>query len=152
MTAIYGGFNLLADQGRLSEMGRNFRPGSGGVSFGQMLTFVLVLVGVGVVIWMLGRFANSRDRRGYYDAAALFRELCRAHGLDFRSRRLLSRVARRQRLDPPARVFLEPQCFEAASCDSELAPHREQLERLRDRLLGAKKTAETNSTDESYAS
>ncbi len=150
MIAMYDGMALLADQGRLNEMGRHFRQGGGGVSFAQMLIFVLVLVGIGVAIWLLGRFVSSRERRGYYDAHALFRELCRAHGLDFRSRRLLRRVAQRQQLALPARLFVEPQRFDAAIYDSDLAEHREQLEQLRTKLIGAKKTAETISADEHF--
>jgi hypothetical protein len=63
-------------------------------------------------------------------------ELCRGHELDQVSRRLLRSLATWHRLAQPARLFVEPQWFDAASLSEPLRMRQAELERLRDRLFG----------------
>ena len=60
---------------------------------------------------------------------ALFEDLADAHDLTRHERRSLLALARREKLDDPARLFTEPNWLESSS-DPSLAP-------LRDRLFGA---------------
>ncbi len=65
----------------------------------------------------------------------VFRSLCKAHGLDRGSRRLLWQVARCQKLAHPACLFLEPNRFAAANLSPQLRQQAETLKRLETRLF-----------------
>ena len=74
-----------------------------------VLTGLAVLAAIVMAMWILSRFLNRKERRRSSDSALMmFHVLCKAHGLSWSERWLLWRVARRQRLRDPARMFLEP--------------------------------------------
>jgi hypothetical protein len=94
--------------------------------------------GMVLLLWAASRWANrSERRRSYTHPGRLFYELCRAHGLDASSRRLLRRLASYARLAQPAQVFVEPQRFDAAVLPPSLAAEQPRLEQLRARLFAA---------------
>lgn len=89
-----------------------------------------------LLLWGASLWARrSEGERTYTHAHRLFYELCRAHGLDAYSRRLLRRLASHARTAQPARVFVEPQWFDAAALPPSLAAEQARLEQLRSRLF-----------------
>lgn len=72
---------------------------------------------------------------------ALFRELCRAHGLDRASRNLLAQLALRHDLTDPARLFLEPERFDMARLGPGWQDKVGLLDSLRARLFARERTA-----------
>jgi len=122
-------------QTRASEMGDYFRQGSGFDS-----THIAILVGVLVALvvgaWAVARFFNLRDKNGYRSARALFRELCRAHQLKFRSRLLLQSLAKAHGLQQPSLLFVEPDRFDSEQIPGRLARRRHNLEQIRDQIFG----------------
>lgn len=71
------------------------------------------------------------QRRRGNSHSLLFAELCRIHGLDRASRRLLKWVARQRRLTQPARLFVDPQWLDPARVGS----RRAELAAMRARLF-----------------
>jgi hypothetical protein len=127
---------LLADRGMFRDMGSGFRDKKEHLGGFDLLTWVLLVAGVFVLIAFIASIVARRDKRRLYNSPrALFRELCRAHQLDGPSCRLLRRLARRQRLAQPARLFLEPRWFDPADAGPELESQRAELAELCKRLF-----------------
>jgi hypothetical protein len=74
------------------------------------LLLIALLAGL-LVTLLVARRITARHSPGYHSPKALFRELCRVHRLDGKSRRALMRLAQQQGVDPPTLVFLEPDRF-----------------------------------------
>lgn len=111
----------------------------------SLLALVLLLIGVVVVVWGASRWFQIRERRKRHSPRALFRELCRAHGLSARDRHVLWQLGCRHFVNQPAAIFVAPQYFEpqyfepqyaaqgAVGCSTDAA----ELQRLRQQLFGA---------------
>jgi hypothetical protein len=106
---------------------------------GQMLIWLLVAgVVIGVVSAMLV-IANRVARRWRYNShPAVFRALCKLHGLDGPSRRLLRRVVRYHRLSQPGRLFVEPKWLDPANLGAAFQPLAAELETLRNSLFNVR--------------
>ncbi len=87
---------------------RRVSPETTGLAAGVGLTLAIV-----AGAWWYSRY-TTRHRRPQNSPRALFRELCREHGLEQRDRRALSKLARDSRLRVRAQIFLSPHCFEEA--------------------------------------
>lgn len=126
----------LAQETPWRSMGSGFRGARTRFDSGDVVTGLLILAGVIVGLFILSRLLSRQDRQRVCNSPrALFRSLCKAHSLDRRSRRLLSRVARWQRLAHPARLFLEPNRFDGSNLSPELGPKRAALAGLRERIF-----------------
>jgi hypothetical protein len=89
-----------------------------------------------VVLLLVGRYARRFENLKSYDSPPeLFRELCRAHGLNWSSRRLLKRLAAEWELSSPALLFVEPERFNTARLPAEWRDDEDRLESLRKRLF-----------------
>jgi hypothetical protein len=98
---------------------------------------IAIIVGGVLAALLLAKWMARHDTtRRIYSPRALFRQLCKAHNLDWSSRRLLKRIAQSHGLAHPARLFLEPQRFALESLAPELADRAEQIEYLREQLFG----------------
>jgi hypothetical protein len=126
---------LLAEGPTFDDLTRNFRNGGAGITLPFVVFGLSVLAAVVIVLWVVSRWMKIREEQAYNSPRALLRELCRAHGLDRRDRRLLKSLARRQQLEHPSLLFLEPDRFEAGAASAS-AEERAKFERLRDRLFG----------------
>lgn len=138
MTLATGTPILLAVQERLSGISGQFRKG-GSIDFTPrdlVISLVMIAI-VGGILWLLARLLYGKERRSYNRPRALFRELCRAHGLDAASRRLLTDLARAQGVTQRAQLFLAPERFEAARLGPKLAPRAREIQALSARLFGA---------------
>jgi len=127
--------SIVAQADPLRGMQERFGGPQSRFELDDLVTGLLLLGACSLGIFLLSRFANQDRRRSFNRPRALFRELCKAHGLDFASRRLLARLARSQKLKHPARLFLEPARFEPPNLSPELAAKAAELRALRDRLF-----------------
>jgi hypothetical protein len=102
---------------------------------------LLLVVGLGVLAAMtllVWAIVERRPSRHFVSNsnAQLFREFCQAHGLNFASRRLLKRLARKRGVATPVLLFLEPQHFDTSTLPDELRPFATDVQRLRTQLFG----------------
>lgn len=130
---------LLAADDR-SEMFRNLGSGFRDKKehFEPLLLagWIALLVAVAIVLGLVIRaLARRYETEAFNSPRALFRVLCRAHRLTRSERKLLGKLADEQQLEQPARLFLEPERFEAALRSVELAAYRRDLARLRARVF-----------------
>jgi len=133
---------LLA-QGRLDDLSSGLRRRGGGYDTGEIMMWVALVVAVIAGIWGLSKLAAQRDsRRPSNSPRRLFAELCRAHELDRRQRKLLRQIVRWQRLAHPARVFLDPERFDAANLNRPLQAQQAAVTAMRTRLFGKLDDAE----------
>jgi hypothetical protein len=103
-------------------------------------------------VWILYWLLTGSDRvRRHNNPRALFRKLCRAHGLGFRDRRLLAQLARHHRLDHPARLFIESARFESAALSPRLCQHVERVSALKEMLFAEPPGAAALTTLAGYA-
>lgn len=85
--------------------------------------FVFLFAVTGGLIYFDYRY-RQRMRHGFDDAWALFRELCREHGMTRTERHFLKLVADELELDDPLPLFIEPQHLMKALENEHLAEHR----------------------------
>lgn len=130
---------LLAQQSRIADLGRNFRGANSELSSKDLFLVSFVVIAVAILVAVLKRLSRETPQRPTNSPRRLFRDLCRLHGLDRSTRRLLKRLARQQQLDHPSRLFVEPERFDAHNLGS-LAGDQRRLHAIRQRLFGAAET------------
>ena len=101
---------------------------------------LLVLVGMAailVVVMLIWFRATRRPHRHFItnSAGRLFRELCRAHGLSYSTRRLLKQLSAARGLPSPALLFVEPKHFDPSTLPATLQPAARDLQHLRAQLF-----------------
>lgn len=94
-----------------------------------------VIVGIAGGVWYA--LQRKRKQRNGFSHSALFDDLCRVHGLDRASRRLLKQVVQHCRLAQPGRVFVEPRWLDPATLSEPLRSKPSELTALRERIFGA---------------
>jgi hypothetical protein len=131
-------FALLADRSEtLRELGSGFRGERAKVDAWEIAMLVLAALAVGVVFWLLARWAARREGRGaYHNPKQLFQKLAAAHRLSYRERQLLLKAARYAKAPLPASLFLRPDLFDAASAHVQLASRATELSAIKRRLFG----------------
>ena len=127
-----------ADSGRLNTVAERFQVGGYDVSVTQLVVWGVVVLVVATLLWKVALVIALRDSQTYHSPARLFNDLCRLHGLDFPSRKLLWRLAKIRQLEHPAQLFLEPSWFDTASVPASLQPFRPQLAELKQRLFAGR--------------
>lgn len=102
------------------------------------IVIAVVLVSVVVITVIVTLIRQKRESRTFRcdSNIKLFWDLCAAHNLRRRGRRLLKRLAHARGLTNPALLFVEPQHFDAASLPVEWRESASELERIRERLFG----------------
>lgn len=119
----------------------NWRDPFNGVYFRsntQEVWAIFIVTGaavVGALLWQLftsraGGLLSSNSPRG------LFRELCRAHGLDRPQRRLLKRLAAVRGVAPPVLLFVQPERFTAIDLPDDLSAQAMEIARIEQVLFG----------------
>ncbi|MGO8688321.1 MAG: hypothetical protein ACLQLG_01690 [Thermoguttaceae bacterium] len=127
---------LLAARSRLDNLSQPFKGHAAGIDRGDVTRALAILTVAVVLVWLLSRLRVIQERQRRYNSPwRLFFSLCRAHELPWSQRWLLWRLARARRLKPPARLFLEPQWFEAAGLGPAWRSRAAELKSLRDRLF-----------------
>jgi hypothetical protein len=128
---------LMAQQGRVGELGRGIRARRAQFETQDLITIGLILGGIALAVGTLSYLLRLHQRRrGRARPLRLFLSLCKAHRLRWSERWLLWRLARAHRLTDPARLFIEPPLLRAPSKSPSLQSRRAQLRQLRLHLFG----------------
>jgi hypothetical protein len=105
---------------------------------GQMMVWILGAGGIiAVVCGSLMLYTKIAHKRKTDSHGGLFSELCKLHELDRGSRQLLNRAVKCHELDPPSRIFTEPNWLDPANLNAEFKSQVKALKKLRSRLFGA---------------
>jgi hypothetical protein len=126
---------LLAQSDFLRHLG-DFSP-RGAWAWPGILTGAGVLTAVVLAGWLLKSWLQPRERRTLNSPARLLGELAAAHGLGYRQRQLLARLAKHYGLTQPALLFVEPELWSAQKLGPAWDRCRPELESLRERLFAA---------------
>lgn len=97
-----------------------------------LVALVLILAVIGICL-MASRFVAAHQRRRGSSPRRLFKELCRAHGLTWRERQMLVRLAAWHGLAHPMTLFVEPKRFHIEAV--ELKPYHQSLGELHAKLF-----------------
>ena len=126
------------ERDRMYTVAERFQLGGSDVSVTQVVVLGVVVLVLALVFWKVARVIALRDGQSYHSPARLFNDLCRLHGLDFPSRKLLWRLAKIRQLEHPAQLFLEPTWFDMANVPASLQPFRPQLAELKQQLFAGR--------------
>lgn len=128
-------FVLLARRSRISDMGGRFRRGGSSIDPKQMWFFLAAMAALVIAAAIAARISTIRSRPGYASPNRLFHQLCKAHKLRLRQKWLLWRLARWQRLQHPACLFLEPARFAPSNLGPSLIVHKDRFREIREHLM-----------------
>ncbi|MBS0208167.1 MAG: hypothetical protein JSS27_04360 [Planctomycetes bacterium] len=127
---------LWADINLFRGMGSGFRGKRAQLSSSDALAWLGIAVAVVAAFAILQRFLSRQDRRrNYHNPVALFRQLCRAHGLARPETRCLRRLAEFRGLTQPAELFFEPAHFERGTLEPDWGDAEALLSTLEARLF-----------------
>jgi hypothetical protein len=112
-------------------------PPRGGWGWPGFLTAAGALTAVILAGWLLKSWLTQRERRTVNSPAKLLLELVAAHGLGYRHRQLLARLAKHHALTQPALLFVEPELWSAEKLGRAWDRCRPELDSLRQRLFAA---------------
>jgi hypothetical protein len=126
---------LLANRSRLENLSREFQQGLSSDRYGQLVLFLIALGAASLLFWGLAHWMERRHGLFANRPMGLFFSLSKAHALSWSDRWLLWQLARSHRLRAPARLFLEPERFEASRLPPAMRRHVARLEGLRQRLF-----------------
>jgi hypothetical protein len=136
MTSACYDLLLALGDGRLPSFSRSLRAGEKWGSGWELLIALLTLLAVLVVLWLAARFSGGRvGVLGGNRPRSLFVALCRVHRLTLRQSWLLWRLARQHGLRDPARLFVEPERFDAARLGPSLIRRKAELTTIGQRLF-----------------
>lgn len=130
---------LLARNEMLRSLSSGFRESGAEVNSSGLMIGLALLVAAMLGCWMLARSrAQKEQQRPYMSPRRLLKELCRAHGLDWKNRQLVARLARLHRLDQPALLFIDERYFELTGQKAvALQSKQAELRQLRERLFAS---------------
>ena len=127
---------LLAQISRWERLGDGLHRSRGRVElldlWPLLVIFAVIATGIAVAAYW---FKQNDFSKACDDPQKLFRQLCRAHSLDRRSRRILNKLAECFQLTSPADVFLTPTAFEASQLPGNLRNEEARIAELRQRLF-----------------
>jgi hypothetical protein len=106
----------------------------------EWLAFAIVgLMAMAITLgyWFSRRWRQARALQLLNSPPHLLQELCVRHGLGRADQRLLAGLAREQKLDHPALLFVEPRLWETHKLGSYGKRYPVPLDRLREQIFGA---------------
>lgn len=127
---------LLAQRANWERMGDRFSGEAAELQTGELLTLLAVMIGAGVLIWLLrfaARWQEGRSRRP--NPRRLFSDLCRAHRLNRWERKLLREMGEGLGLRQPAEVFVRPDAFRATPLPPEAESKPAAFKQLQRKLF-----------------
>ena len=120
MSSLLSTIALFAQRAQWEQMGGRFGTRNR-FTFGDAILWLGLLLSFVFSLYLLSLYAKSRDKKGVSNSpVGLFKELCKEHGLNFRNRKLLSRLATETKLQQPAALFLDPNRFHASNLPNSL--------------------------------
>lgn len=127
---------VLAQRSPMENLSDYFRGPRVQLRASDAVYLLLGLGGLILLLWLLSLLVNWQERGCRRPSPfRLFLAVCRAHRLNWPDTWLLWRLARSQRLTEPARVFLEPERFDAVHLTGTLGHSRGRLAKLREQLF-----------------
>ncbi len=127
---------LLAQLDGLDSFVSALRDKKGRGDSSDIFTGLLILVVISVLVWLAARaFDWILRKRRHPSPRRLLWSLSRAHRLRWSQWWLLRQIAKQQKLEDPARLFLEPEWLDPATLGLEFATQRMQIQVLRARLF-----------------
>lgn len=127
---------LLAAEGEsMLQHGDRFQSENamlGPLSVGAAALAAVTLV---TLIWLISKARDNGQQQEINHPWKLLRELSQAHRLSAAQERLLHRMIRHYQIEPPARLFLEPERFQAAAADAAFAREQRVIQGLKNRLF-----------------
>lgn len=100
------------------------------------VTLLAIITSVAGVVWMMTVYQRRQNLRLSSNRPNhLFEDLCIAHRLSFRDRRLLQALAQELELETGAVLFVRPDYFETDRLPAALRRYEIQVERLSERLF-----------------
>jgi hypothetical protein len=130
---LLNGIRLLAVQDYSSEWERLGHL----LDFGLYEVLILAAVTLLVIVTIVWQTVSRRRQRDfdYARPPRLFADLCRAHKLNWSSRRLLKQLAAARGLKCPATLFVEPEYFDMTNVPSVIKSSGAELRQLRHKLF-----------------
>lgn len=120
----------------LAVIGDNFPDSGPRATWSQLRPYGVAAIVAAILAVIVVQLRKRNDMTEHCDKPwKLFRELCRVHGLDRQSQRLLAKLAQARRFAQPAEVFVRPQAFMPESLPPGLKPRAAHFERLRQLLF-----------------
>lgn len=117
----------------LGDRFRSENAAVGPVSVGVVTAVAIVIV---TLIWLFTRTRHPEQKRPINHPWKLMTELAQAHRLSSQQQRLLQRMVRHFSVEPPARIFLEPERFDQAIQEATFQSQTPRLAQLKERLFG----------------
>lgn len=129
---------LQLDPTSWQRMGDAFRRDNAQLSQSETVSLLILALGAVVLVWFLHHYANRlQSKRTYHRPRRLFGQLCRAHRLRRRDRKLLRQLAEHWRLSQPALLFIRPENFATDALPPVLVKFRNEIADLGRRLFAA---------------
>jgi hypothetical protein len=139
--------SLLAAQTVDARWWERFRENpNAALSVWELLATAGAIAAITLVWWLIVKWQQRLQLRQYESPAGLFRELCHAHRLSWRERKLLWGIARAAHLAQPAQLFLRPDLYWPPHVPAKLANRQRELVKLHGRIFGVKEAAQTDCT------
>ncbi len=112
-------------------------PKPGDWSFGWIGVASIAEVALAIIVcsWVIIAYLSAHKQREGDSPWRLFADLCSAHKLSRRQRRILKRLALEQQLEQPATLFIEPSCYSKEKLGPDWVCHADEFDRLRQRLF-----------------
>ncbi len=128
---------LLAELTFYDTLANGFRYGRWPLSY-QIATIAAgVAIATCLAAWLVVRWLTRRERGKLNSPLKLLAELAAAHGLGYRQRQLLARLAKHHNLTQPAVLFVEPALWSAERLGPRWDRVRPELDALREHLFAA---------------
>lgn len=140
-------YALLAQQEQhpLAEASEHFRQTKSTFDGNDVVVGLAMLLITLLGIMLLKKLLERSEKQsGYHHTGKLFAELCAAHELNHRERRLLRRLAGSEGLESPGRMFIEPERFDVSRIPESLSKRRDEVFALRDRLFAGNNEGEVS--------
>lgn len=127
---------LLAQRHNWQRLGDRFSGSNAKLDVGELVAILAACIVAGLLLWLLQWTAKWQE--GKLDSPSpgrLFRDLCRAHKLRFKDRRLLKRLAQGSHIDHPVELFLKPEAFNIGRIPADLEHQATAILALAERLF-----------------
>lgn len=139
MNHLWTSTALLAQRTRVDELankvGEGFREQRSPYTMQEVLLALGAVLALLFVSMIVARLISIIVRRVRQTPAWLFRQLCSAHQLSRRQRRLLWHVAACRKLSDPAELFVTPELLECGDLNPRLRLAAKVLAELRSQLF-----------------
>lgn len=128
-------FWLLAASEKATKAGDKAASEEAGFEWPGLVLVVVTAMVVTGVVWFVRRWCLARAQQMINSPAHLLQLLCARHGLARPDQRLLASLAREQRLENPAVLFVDPRLWEPSRMGTLGKRYAAQFDGLRERIF-----------------